>query len=209
MRNDRLEYLKKLKSDKKLEQLARNHKLEIDLTEARKEWLQTTGPYHKKNIAEHYGIFEHLYNEGYFIPYINLDVFYDLKNGSLLPVCSGNVVKPVEAKDYPIINYTADANTLWTLCLTSLDGHLTESDKEYVHWLIANIPGDAVEKGDTIVEYLQPFPLKGTGYHRYVFVLYKQEGKVSYDLPKGMSIFENRYSQNLHTTDASEALSIT
>lgn len=144
-----------------------------------------TGPLHKKTIAEHYAIFEHLYGEGFFYPYLNLEVLYPLNEDSYLPVHSGNVIKPAEALTPPIVNFESDGNTLWTLSLTSLDGHLHESEKEYSHWLIANIPGNHIEKGDTIVEYLQPFPLKGTGYHRYVFVLYKQDGRVSYDLPKG------------------------
>lgn len=184
-RISRIEHLKKLKADKKLEQLARNFELQIDLDEARKEWLQTLGPNHKKQIADHYAIFEHLYGEGYFIPYLNLEVLYDLKDGTYLPVHTGNVIKPAEALEYPVVNFESETDSLWTLTLTSLDGHLTDNDKEYVHWLVANIPGNSVEKGDTIVEYLQPFPLKGTGYHRYAFVLYKQDGPVSYDVTKG------------------------
>lgn len=43
-----------------------------------------------------------------------------------------------------------------------------------------NIPGNNVTKGETIVEYLQPFPPKGTGYHRMVFVLYKQTERLDY-----------------------------
>lgn len=62
---------------------------------------------------------------------------------------------------------------------------MTEADKEYVHWFVANIPGKQIEKGDTLVEYLQPFPPKGTGFHRYVFVLYQQNGLVKYDTVKG------------------------
>ncbi|XP_049868053.1 39S ribosomal protein L38, mitochondrial [Pectinophora gossypiella] len=184
LRNTRMEHVKKLKNDKNLEQLARTHKLEIDLAEVRKEWMNTTGPLHRRQIADHYGIYEHLYGEGFFIPYLNLDVFYDLKNDSVLPVCSGNVIKPAEALEQPTVAYESDGNTLWTLAFTNLDGNLKENNKEYVHWLVANIPGNAIEKGDTIAEYLRPFPLKGTGYHRYVYVLYKQNARVSYDLPK-------------------------
>lgn len=47
-----------------------------------------------------------------------------------------------------------------------------------------NIPDGDVSKGDLIVDYLQPFPSRGTGYHRYVFVLYKQEGKIDYSKMK-------------------------
>lgn len=180
-----MEHLKTIKSDRVMEQLARNVKLDVDLNEIRKEWLKTNAPIHKKQISDHYAIFDHLYGEGYFIPYLDLFITYDLKNGSSLPVYSGNVIKPAEALEAPVVFYESDGNTLWTLTLTSLDGNLSENEKECVHWLVANIPGNAVEKGDTLVEYLQPFPLKGTGYHRYAFVLYKQQGRISYELPKG------------------------
>lgn len=43
-----------------------------------------------------------------------------------------------------------------------------------------NIPNDDVSKGETIVPYLQPFPPKGTGFHRHVFVLYKQNKKIDF-----------------------------
>ncbi|CAH3960558.1 39S ribosomal protein L38, mitochondrial [Pieris brassicae] len=184
VRQEQFQHLKAIKNDKNLEKLARDQKLFIDLDESKKVWLETVGPLHKKQIADHYAIFEHLYGEGYFIPYLNLDIFYDLKNDSCLPVYSGNVIKPAEAIEPPIVSYQCAPDTLWTLVLTSLDGHLTEENKEYAHWLIANIPGRDVDKGDTLIEYLQPFPLKGTGYHRYAFVLYKQNEKLSYEVPK-------------------------
>ncbi|XP_061703871.1 large ribosomal subunit protein mL38 [Cydia pomonella] len=184
LRDARIERMKKVKADKNLEQLARNHKLKVDLSEVRKEWLNTQGPNHKKQVADHYGIYEHLYGEGYFVPYKNLEVLYELKNGSSMPVYCGNVIKPAEALNPPTVAYESDGNTMWTLVMSSLDGHLNENDKEYVHWFVANIPGNFIEKGDSIVEYLQPFPLKGTGYHRYAFVLYKQDGRITYDIPQ-------------------------
>ncbi|KAL4711660.1 hypothetical protein ACJJTC_003061 [Scirpophaga incertulas] len=183
-RKDQLAYIKNIKSNKILEKLSRDHKLEVDMIEVRKEWLKSLGPQHKKNIADHYGVFSHLYGEGFFTPHVNLDIYYDLNDGLTLPVCTGNVVKPAQALEKPSVNFESEQNELWTLILTNLDGHLTEHEKEYVHWFIANIPGNQVEKGDTLLEYLQPFPLKGTGFHRYVFVLYKQDGKMDYDIPR-------------------------
>lgn len=76
MRIARMEHLKKIKLNKSLEQLARNHKLLVDLKEVRKDWQDTLGPYHKHQLAKHYGIFEDLYGEGYFIPRNNLEVCY-------------------------------------------------------------------------------------------------------------------------------------
>ncbi len=68
----------------------------------------------------------------------------------------------------------SDSNSLWTLVLTNPDGHFTEENAEYLHWMVGNIPGNNFASGKTVVEYLQPFPAFGTGYHRFIFVLYKQ-----------------------------------
>lgn len=48
--------------------------------------------------------------------------------------------------------------------------------------MITNIPNNDLSKGELIVPYLQPFPQKGSGYHRHIFVLYKQDKKL--DLSK-------------------------
>ena len=63
--------------------------------------------------------------------------------------------------------------------MTNPDGHFEEDEAEYLHWMVANISGqggvaDLATSGDTICPYLQPFPPYGTGFHRFVFVLYKQ-----------------------------------
>lgn len=44
----------------------------------------------------------------------------------------------------------------------------------------SNIPNGDLSKGEQIVPYLQPIPPKGTGYHRFVFVLYKQDKKLDF-----------------------------
>ena len=43
-----------------------------------------------------------------------------------------------------------------------------------------NIPAGDVAKGELLCSYLQPFPPSGTGYHRHVFLLFKQEGHIDY-----------------------------
>lgn len=44
-----------------------------------------------------------------------------------------------------------------------------------------NIPNSDVSKGEIIVPYLQPFPPRGTGFHRHIFVLYKQDKKIDFN----------------------------
>ena len=46
---------------------------------------------------------------------------------------------------------------------------------QYLHWMVTNIRGGDLSTGDLVCDYLQPFPALGTGYHRYTFVLYRQE----------------------------------
>lgn len=43
-----------------------------------------------------------------------------------------------------------------------------------------NIPNGKIEQGEEIVPYLPPFPPKGTGFHRNIFILYKQENKIDF-----------------------------
>lgn len=51
--------------------------------------------------------------------------------------------------------------------------------REWHHWLVANIPGTAVGKGEALAEYVGSGPPDGTGLHRYVYLVYKQPGKIS------------------------------
>ena len=41
---------------------------------------------------------------------------------------------------------------------------------EWRHWLVVNIPGNDISKGDTIAQYIGAAPPVGTGLHRYVIL---------------------------------------
>lgn len=61
--------------------------------------------------------------------------------------------------------------------LQSTDGRSPLANRR--HWLVINIPGCQVDKGDALTPYMGPAPPAGTGHHRYVFVLYKQSGTLN------------------------------
>lgn len=182
----RLAHVKKIRADPALDRLVQSRRLEVDIEKVESEWFKTSGPHHIRRIAEHFRVFEHLFGAAYFIPRVALHINYAHED-SLIPVFFGNLLKPRECQNQPEVTFdpsfsmTGDkpeTATLWTLLMTNPDGHLERENSEYVHWMVANIPGNEVAKGETIVPYLQPFPPRGSGYHRHVFVLFKQEKRL-------------------------------
>lgn len=67
----------------------------ISLDEISIEWSKTNGPLHTKKIAEYFGIFDHLFGDAYFTPYIQMDISYEYELKKV-PVYRGNIIKPNE-----------------------------------------------------------------------------------------------------------------
>ncbi|OQV18993.1 putative OV-16 antigen [Hypsibius exemplaris] len=96
----------------------------------------------------------------------------------------GNELTPRQVKDKPDVTWTADEKELYTLCMTDPDtpgGIANPGTKNtgWKHFLVVNIPGNKVGQGDVMADYVECGPLKDTGNHRYVFLLYKQPGKIT------------------------------
>jgi phosphatidylethanolamine-binding protein (PEBP) family uncharacterized protein len=43
-----------------------------------------------------------------------------------------------------------------------------------------NIPGNRVAEGQETCPYLPPFPARGTGFHRFAFLLFKQDKPIDF-----------------------------
>ncbi|XP_001851387.2 protein D3 [Culex quinquefasciatus] len=101
-------------------------------------------------------------------------------------VNEGNELTPTQVKESPKVEWNADGSALYTLCMTDPDAPSRKEPtyREWHHWLVGNIPGADVAKGETLSEYVGSGPPEGTGLHRYVFLVYKQNGKLSFDEPR-------------------------
>lgn len=90
---------------------------------------------------------------------------------------------PTQVKDEPSVSWDADASTFYTLCMTDPDAPSRKEPtfREWHHWLVGNIPGSDVKKGEVLSAYIGSGPPQGTGLHRYVFLVYKQNGKLTFD----------------------------
>lgn len=62
--------------------------------------------------------------------------------------------------------------------------------REMRHWIVGNIPGNRIADGETLFDYIGSGPSPDTGLHRYVFLLYKQTGKLAFgDRRIGMYVY--------------------
>ncbi|XP_050086212.1 protein D2-like [Anopheles aquasalis] len=101
-------------------------------------------------------------------------------------VSEGNVLTPTQVKDVPTVEWNAEGDAMYTLCMTDPDAPSRKEPtyREWHHWLVGNIPGGDVAKGETLSAYVGSGPPAGTGLHRYVFLVYKQNGKLTFDEPR-------------------------
>lgn len=94
---------------------------------------------------------------------------------------------PTQVQNIPVVDWQADPNQLYTLLMVDPDAPSRAEPKRrsFKHWAVVNIPGKDVAKGDCVAEYIGAGPPNGTGLHRYVFLVYKQnDGRITYDGPK-------------------------
>ncbi|KAI8124936.1 hypothetical protein FF38_12500 [Lucilia cuprina] len=100
-----------------------------------------------------------------------------------LQVKEGNVLTPTQVQNKPQLSWNADANALYTVCMTDPDAPSRKEPtfREWHHWLVVNVPGSKVSDGEVLSDYIGSGPPQGTGLHRYVFLVYKQPSKLSCD----------------------------
>uniref|UniRef100_A0A069DQ07 Putative phosphatidylethanolamine-binding protein n=1 Tax=Panstrongylus megistus TaxID=65343 RepID=A0A069DQ07_9HEMI len=101
-------------------------------------------------------------------------------------VDDGNTLTPTQVKNQPSVEWNADPNLYYTLCMTDPDAPSRKDPKfrEWHHWLVVNIPGNEISKGEVLSEFISSAPPKGSGLHRYVLLVYKQNEKLSCDEPR-------------------------
>lgn len=198
---ERKQALRELRANVEEERAARLQTARIPLEAVRAEWERTCGPYHKQRLAEYCGLYRDLFHGATFVPRVPLHVAYAVGEDDLMPVYHGNEVTPTEAAQAPEVTYEADEGSLWTLLLTNLDGHLLEPDAEYVHWLVTNIPGNRVTEGQETCPYLPPFPARGSGFHRFAFLLFKQDKRIDFSGDTRPSPCYQLAQRTFHTFD--------
>ncbi|XP_013102308.1 protein D3 [Stomoxys calcitrans] len=103
--------------------------------------------------------------------------------GGGVEVKEGNVLTPTQVKDQPTLSWNADSSAFYTVCMTDPDAPSRKEPtyREWHHWLVGNVPGSDISAGEVLSAYVGSGPPQGTGLHRYVFLVYKQNGKLTFD----------------------------
>lgn len=70
-------------------------------------------------------------------------------------------------------------SSFYTLALVNLDSHF--SDSGVCHWMLSNIHSSTVGKttAETTMKYLSVYGIRGLGYHRYAFVLFRHNKAIT------------------------------
>ncbi|XP_030371721.1 protein D2 [Scaptodrosophila lebanonensis] len=126
----------------------------------------------------------------------NLDVIPDLIDEGpqefLNVTYSGNIeadkgieLQPIQVRDQPMVSWPAAQDSYYTLLMVDPDvpSRYSPTLKEYLHWLVVNIPDNQLNLGDVRAGYMGSMPPEGSGLHRYVFLLYKQPEYMKFKIP--------------------------
>lgn len=99
-------------------------------------------------------------------------------------VLLGNVLTPAEARFAPNVYFEGSKDHKYTVIMVDPDAprRAAPSQRHWLHWLLVDLPyPGAAKDAMTAVKYMGPTPPRGTGLHRYVFLVYDQG---SSDLPR-------------------------
>ncbi|XP_037734729.2 phosphatidylethanolamine-binding protein 1 [Chelonia mydas] len=90
----------------------------------------------------------------------------------------GQVLTPTQVQNCPTsIEWDGcDPQKLYTLVLTDPDAPSRKDPKfrEWHHFLVVNMKGNDISSGCVLSDYVGSGPPKGTGLHRYVWLVYEQ-----------------------------------
>lgn len=102
--------------------------------------------------------------------------------GTSLTDCGDAIIR-LQVQKAPTVKWAADPKKLYTLFMVDPDAPFASEPffRSWVHWLVVNMPGAQVAKGEVVQAYNGPFPPPSAekSLHRYVLLAYQQRGPIS------------------------------
>ncbi|XP_034667248.1 putative odorant-binding protein A5 [Drosophila subobscura] len=108
-----------------------------------------------------------------------LKVNYD----NTMDIEEGKMYTPKELKFEPKLDWNADPASFYTVLMICPDAPNRENPmyRSWLHWLVVNVPGQDVMKGQPIADYFGPLPPTNSGLQRYLFLVYQQPDRMDFD----------------------------
>jgi len=102
-------------------------------------------------------------------------------------VDGGNEMLIASTQSPPTVSFPTEPSHYYSLLMLDPDNDTRQTHiyRQFLHWMVVNIPGVAggqgvdVSRGFTVSPYMGCAPDPGSGRHRYVFLLYEQSGLVA------------------------------
>ena len=95
---------------------------------------------------------------------------------------NGNILTPTHVRRPPVVAFKPNpTNKLYTIIMIDPDAPSRQEPmyREFVHWVVVNMPGCDVTAGETVAPYFGAAPPCNSGYHRYYLFLYEQPSPLS------------------------------
>ncbi|XP_053617474.1 protein D2-like [Plodia interpunctella] len=91
----------------------------------------------------------------------------------------GNELSKPQVALTPSVSWNA-GDGLYTVIMFDPDAPSPSNPfiSSFLHWLVINVQKDGIASGDTIAEYLHPYPPPFGDIHRYVFLVYQQRERL-------------------------------
>ncbi|ENN74880.1 hypothetical protein HUJ04_007282 [Dendroctonus ponderosae] len=98
----------------------------------------------------------------------------------------GKILTPTQVSGQPTIKWNSDPNSFYTIVMVDPDAPSRANPfmREWNHWIVGNVPGDDISKGEVLTAFVSSGPPKDSGLHRYVIFIYKQDKELSFDEPR-------------------------
>ncbi|XP_053681097.1 protein D3-like [Anopheles nili] len=98
-------------------------------------------------------------------------------------VSLGNELTPTEVRNRPKLCWGVEPKALYTVLMADPDAPSRSNPemRSWKHWMVGNVAGTDLDGGEVLADYVGSGPPQGTGLHRYVFLVYKQPGRVAFN----------------------------
>ncbi|KAG4069036.1 hypothetical protein HA402_008347 [Bradysia odoriphaga] len=116
-------------------------------------------------------------------------------NGKVTAVTPGATVEKIITGPAPKLFWQLEKNAKYTMAMIDPDAPSRKepTKRSWLHWLAVNLDKNTIPHDNTLAHYNGPTPPKGSGHHRYIFLVFQQTKDFD---SKVQNEIRNKYKDN-------------